>query len=86
MSRLKNVTYIYFSGDDKLENLKKEAEIFQKTFPNVGLKYKIESYFKKHNLTLYTVGIYAKNPSPIIEFFIMGLNPYTLSFEPKYYK
>ena len=86
MSRLKNITYVYFSGDDKLENLKKEAEIFQKTFPNVGLKYKIERYFKHRNHTSYTVGIYAKNPSPIIEFFIMGLNPYILSFEPKYYK
>ena len=78
MSRLKNITYVYFSGDDKLENLKKEAEIFQKTFPNVGLKYKIERYFKHRNYTSYTVGIYAKNPSPIIEFFIMGLNPYIL--------
>lgn len=86
MSRLKNITYVYFSGDDKLENLKKEAEIFQKTFPNVGLKYKIKRYFKHRNYTSYTVGIYAKNPSPIIEFFIMGLNPYILSFEPKYYK
>lgn len=86
MSRLKNVTYIYFSGDDKLENLKKEAEIFQKTFPNVGFKYKIERYFKHRNHTSYTVGIYAKNPSPVIEFFMMRLNPYTLSFEPKYYK